>query len=316
MGFDTFATESPPRTIEAEVQITLDEAFQGTMRMLDVGEGKRLEANIPRGVATGSKIRMRGAANGADIVLTVQVLPDSRFERDGDNLRTKVTPDLYSAVLGGEVQVQAPDKTVALKIPAGTQNGKTFRLRGLGMPSLKDPDQRGDLLAVVDVQTAGPSERERAGALRGAAQPARKSLIPRKAGQRRESRPSVVSPSSIIGRTILVMDPKALQFLKDLLATPSPSGYEQPAQEIVRQYARTFADQVTTDVHGNVIAGKNVGAPLRVMFAGHCDQIGLVITHIDDKGFLYFLPIGGWDPAAADRPADDHLDQGRARSPP
>jgi endoglucanase len=92
------------------------------------------------------------------------------------------------------------------------------------------------------------------------------------------------------------MDSKALQFLKDLLAAPSPSGYEQPAQEVVRQYARTFADQVTTDVHGNVIVGKNTGAPLRVMLAGHCDQIGLVITHIDDKGFLYFLPIGGWDP--------------------
>ena len=92
------------------------------------------------------------------------------------------------------------------------------------------------------------------------------------------------------------MEPKALQFLKDLLAAPSPSGYEQPAQEVVREYVRTFADQVTTDVHGNVIAGKNVGAPLRVMLAGHCDQIGLVVTHIDDKGFLYFQPIGGWDP--------------------
>ena len=95
---------------------------------------------------------MRGAANGVDIVLAVQVLPDNRFERDGDNLRTRLTPDLYTAVLGGEIQVQTPDKAVALKIPAGTQNGRTFRLRGLGMPTLKDPDQRGDLLAVVDVQ--------------------------------------------------------------------------------------------------------------------------------------------------------------------
>jgi len=79
-------------------------------------------------------------------------LPDPRFTREGDNLRVTVPVDLYTAILGGEVQVQAPDKTVALRIPPGTQNGKVFRLRGLGMPHLKNPDQRGDLLAVVNVQ--------------------------------------------------------------------------------------------------------------------------------------------------------------------
>jgi curved DNA-binding protein len=161
VGFDTFA-DAAPRAVEADAQITLDEAFHGATRTLDVGDGKRLEVNIPRGVATGSKIRMRGAADGLDIVLTVQVLPDSRFEREGDNLRAKAVTDLYTAVLGGEVQVQAPDKTVALKIPAGTQNGKVFRLRGLGMPGLKDPDKRGDLLAVVEVQLpAHLSDKER-----------------------------------------------------------------------------------------------------------------------------------------------------------
>ncbi len=92
------------------------------------------------------------------------------------------------------------------------------------------------------------------------------------------------------------MEAQAHQFLKDLLLAPSPSGYEQPAQAIVRQYVQSFADQVKTDVHGNVIVGKNVNAPVRVLLAGHCDQIGLVVTHIDDKGFLYTLPIGGWDP--------------------
>ena len=92
------------------------------------------------------------------------------------------------------------------------------------------------------------------------------------------------------------MEPTALDFFQQILETPSPSGYESPIQGIIRQYAAGFADEVTTDVHGNVIAVKNPGAPLRVMLAGHCDQIGLGVQHIDDDGYLYVLPIGGWDP--------------------
>jgi len=92
------------------------------------------------------------------------------------------------------------------------------------------------------------------------------------------------------------MESQAHEFLKDLLLAPSPSGYEQPAQAVVRNYVKDFADQVTTDVHGNVIVVKNPSAPVRVLLAGHCDQIGLVVTYIDDKGYLYSKPIGGWDP--------------------
>jgi endoglucanase len=88
----------------------------------------------------------------------------------------------------------------------------------------------------------------------------------------------------------------AFEFLKRILETPSPSGYESPLQEIVRQYVGDFSDQISTDLHGNVIAVKNPGQPLRVMLAGHCDQIGLIIQHIDDNGFLYVQAIGGWDP--------------------
>jgi putative aminopeptidase FrvX len=88
----------------------------------------------------------------------------------------------------------------------------------------------------------------------------------------------------------------ALEFFKTALETPSPSGYETRLQKMVRDYAADFADQLTTDVHGNVIAVKNPGAKLRVMLAGHCDQIGLIVQHIDDDGFLYVQPIGGWDP--------------------
>ncbi len=91
------------------------------------------------------------------------------------------------------------------------------------------------------------------------------------------------------------MNSDALDFFRRLLETPSPSGYEQPVQELVRKYVAGFADSVTTDVHGNVIAARNPQAPLRVMLAGHADQIGFVVQYIDGDGFLYVQPVGGWD---------------------
>jgi tetrahedral aminopeptidase len=92
------------------------------------------------------------------------------------------------------------------------------------------------------------------------------------------------------------IEPRALDFFKQILATPSPSGYESPVQEVVREYAASFADEMKTDSHGNVIAARNVRAPLRVMFAGHCDQIGLIVQYVDDDGFIHITTIGGWDP--------------------
>lgn len=92
------------------------------------------------------------------------------------------------------------------------------------------------------------------------------------------------------------MEAAAKEFFKQILETPSPSGYEQPVQELVRQYVAEFADEVRTDLHGNVIACCNPGADLRVMFAGHADQIGLLVTHISEDGFIYTNTIGGWDP--------------------
>lgn len=92
------------------------------------------------------------------------------------------------------------------------------------------------------------------------------------------------------------MNATAHDFLRRLLATPSPSGYEAPIQELVREYLADCADEVRTDLHGNVIAVKNPGGKLRVMLAGHADQIGLLVQHIDAEGFLYVQPLGGWDP--------------------
>jgi endoglucanase len=91
------------------------------------------------------------------------------------------------------------------------------------------------------------------------------------------------------------MQDASFTFLKDLLQTPSPSGYERPVQDVVRAWAAPYADEVRTDRHGNVIAVLHPGGQPRVMLAGHCDQIALMVQHIDDSGFLYVQPIGGWD---------------------
>lgn len=91
------------------------------------------------------------------------------------------------------------------------------------------------------------------------------------------------------------MDDRSLDFLRDLLAAPSPSGYEQPIQAIVRGFLEPFADEVRTDWHGNVIGAVNPGGSPRIMLAGHCDQIGLMVKYIDERGFLWVDSIGGWD---------------------
>src|SRR5262245_62880164 len=91
------------------------------------------------------------------------------------------------------------------------------------------------------------------------------------------------------------MQDTSYSFLKELLTTPSPSGYERQIQEVVRSWAKPYADEVRTDRHGNVVAVLHPGGQPRVMLAGHCDQIALMVQHIDENGYLYVQPIGGWD---------------------
>ncbi len=91
------------------------------------------------------------------------------------------------------------------------------------------------------------------------------------------------------------MQDSARAFLVELLRTPSPSGYERAIQDVVRRWASAYADEVRTDRHGNVIAARNPGAEPRIMLAGHCDQIALMVQYIDDSGYLYVQPMGGWD---------------------
>src|SRR5262252_9735331 len=99
----------------------------------------------------------------------------------------------------------------------------------------------------------------------------------------------------IYHRPRIFMQESSLTFLHNLLRTPSPSGFERPVQELVRAWARPFADEVRTDRHGNVIAAIHPEGQPRIMLAGHCDQIGLMVEHIDENGYLYVQPIGGWD---------------------
>lgn len=87
------------------------------------------------------------------------------------------------------------------------------------------------------------------------------------------------------------------EFLFKLLETPSPSGFEQNIQRVVRRRMSRYADEIVGDVHGNLIVSFNPGAKIKVMLAGHCDQIGMMVTHIDDDGFLYVNQIGGIDPS-------------------
>jgi len=140
------------------VEITLEEAFQGTTRMIQK-DGRRLEVKIPPGVKTGSKVRVAGEGSpgmaggtSGDLYLEVVVLPHSTLEREGDDLRCELPVDLYTAVLGGEVEVPTLGGGVMLKIPPGTQGGRTFRLRGKGLPNLRNPKKRGDLYARLRVQ--------------------------------------------------------------------------------------------------------------------------------------------------------------------
>jgi len=90
---------------------------------------------------------------------------------------------------------------------------------------------------------------------------------------------------------------ESVSFLKALLEAPSPSGYEQPAMQVVREYVKSFADEVKTDVHGNVIAALNPEGKPRVMLAGHCDQIGMLVRYVNDEGYIHFAAVGGIDTA-------------------
>ena len=165
------------RDNEQSVQISLEDAFHGTTVSLQWEGGKRVEAKIPPGVHTGSRVRLSGqgevgagGGQAGDLYLKIEVLPHPAFERDGDDLRVTVPVDLYTALLGGKVMVTTLERPVELTIPPETNNGRLFRLRGLGMPLLKNPKERGNLYACAEVKLPtrlSPAEKELFEKLRG-----------------------------------------------------------------------------------------------------------------------------------------------------
>jgi endoglucanase len=96
------------------------------------------------------------------------------------------------------------------------------------------------------------------------------------------------------------MRKESLKFLKELVTTPSPSGFEEKIQKVCARYMKPYADKIYKDVHGNQYHVKNPRGKLRVMLAGHVDEIALMINHIDEKGFLSFVAIGGIDASVLD----------------
>jgi molecular chaperone DnaJ len=185
----TYSRRARPRRgrdIEYPVEVTLEEAYQGTNRILNMesrqactacggtgliqnvpcsvcrGSGtvagmKRIEVKIPAGVKDGSRVRVAGkgeqgyvGGKSGDLYLVTSVKPNRLFERKGDDLYVDVSVPLTVAILGGEVQVPTLKGKLALKIPPETQNGRSFRLKGQGMPHLSN-SSRGDLMAKVKV---------------------------------------------------------------------------------------------------------------------------------------------------------------------
>jgi len=146
-----------PRHFESEMAIALQEAYNGSTRQVRIGD-RQFSVKIPKGAKDGTKLRLSGAGPAgpdgkpADVYMRLKISSDPRFDRKGDDLHTELPVSLYTAVLGGELVVPTLTGSVNLKIPAGTQSGQTFRLKGKGMPKLKSANQYGDLFVDITVQ--------------------------------------------------------------------------------------------------------------------------------------------------------------------
>lgn len=144
--------------LEINTQITLEDAYHGTTREIRVGP-RRLTVTIPRGARDGTRVRLRGQgehgyAGGqpGDLDVIVKLFDHPVFRREDDDLFLDLKISLYTAVLGGMVEIPTLEGQVALRIQPGIQSGKRIRLRGKGMPNLRQPDVFGDLFAQVLVQ--------------------------------------------------------------------------------------------------------------------------------------------------------------------
>lgn len=143
------------RDVEYEVDLTLEEAFHGAERSLEL-DGHQFQASIPVGVRTGTRVRLTGkgepgknGGSAGDLYLIIKVLPNDTFERDGDDLHMEAPVDIYTAIAGGEIRIPAIERPLTLTIPPRTNARQTFRIRGKGMPYLREPNKRGDMFVRV-----------------------------------------------------------------------------------------------------------------------------------------------------------------------
>ncbi|MGD0750202.1 MAG: DnaJ C-terminal domain-containing protein [Anaerolineales bacterium] len=148
---------APAMQEKQPVTISLKEAYTGTTRKLQAGK-RRMEVKLPAGASSGTKIRVAGGGpagpdgNPSDLYLVLDVAEDPAYEREGNDLHTQVTIDVFKAILGGEVEVPTLAGKLVMTIPPGTQPEQVFRLAGRGMPQLKSPGVKGDLYVLVKVQ--------------------------------------------------------------------------------------------------------------------------------------------------------------------
>jgi curved DNA-binding protein len=161
------------RDVEQEIELGLEDAYQGTTRRLSIkhdGHARTVDVRIPAGVTDGSRVRIsgegeHGAGGGpsGDLYLRIRLRPHPTFDRKGRDLYVRVPLPVTTAVLGGEVEVPTiSGRPLRLRVPPETQNSQVFRLRGHGMPAVSKPDDRGDLYATVDIQVPrGLTEEQR-----------------------------------------------------------------------------------------------------------------------------------------------------------
>jgi curved DNA-binding protein len=151
------------RDVEHEIELSLEDAYHGSTRRLSLkhdGHARTVDVRIPAGVGDGSRVRISGegehgsgGATSGDLYLRVRLAPHALFERKGRDLYVKVPLPVTTAVLGGEVEVPTiSGKPIRLKIPAFTQNGQMFRLKGYGMPAVGKTEDKGDGYARVEIQ--------------------------------------------------------------------------------------------------------------------------------------------------------------------
>ena len=151
------------RDVEHSIDLSLEDAYRGTTRRLSLqhdGHSRTVDVRIPAGVGEGSRVRVPGegeqGANGGtsgDLYLRIHLTPDSRFDRKGQDLYSKVRVPVTTAVLGGEAEIpNLAGRPIRLRVPSGTQNGQVFRLKGKGMPVVGKPNEFGDLYATIEAE--------------------------------------------------------------------------------------------------------------------------------------------------------------------